>query len=75
MTVGGDALRGVGWLTLVGEELVTQMGDVRKLRSELSAEIEVIETRHGSIIRALFALSPAVGARSTPAKAGASTPF
>ncbi len=56
---GGEALRGVGWLTLVGEQLVKQLGGVRKLRSELSEEIDLVETRHGSIIRA--GASPAIG--------------
>lgn len=56
---GGDVIRGVGWLTLIGAEFVTQLGGISKLRSKLSAEIELVETRYGLLIRA--GANPAIG--------------
>ena len=49
---GTDAVKGIGWLTLLGKALVAQIGTVETLRRKLGPDIDVIETRHGVIIQA-----------------------
>jgi hypothetical protein len=49
---GTDAVKGVGWLTLLGQELTVQLGDVKKLRTKLPRGVDLIETKHALIIKA-----------------------
>ncbi|GII05427.1 type VI immunity family protein [Planobispora takensis] len=49
---GSDAIKGVGWLTLVGADLLADLGGLPGLRARLPGVIELIECRHGVIIKA-----------------------
>jgi Protein of unknown function (DUF3396) len=50
--LGGGAVKGVGWLTLLGQAIVDQRGGVSSVRRQLGAGIEVIETKNGVIVKA-----------------------
>jgi hypothetical protein len=48
----GEAIRGVGWLTLVGSAFLEKLGGTVQVRRRLSAAINLIEVRHGIVIQA-----------------------
>lgn len=48
----GKKCRGARWLTLLGTELLEQLGGKEKLAAQLDPRIELIENRHGLMIRA-----------------------
>jgi len=50
--VGQDAMKGVGWLTILGKLFVERFGGVKDLRNALAKDIEVIELPGGIILRA-----------------------
>lgn len=50
--LGGGAVKGAGWLTLLGRDIVAQLGGVQALRRKLGSEIELIETKNGVIVKA-----------------------
>ncbi len=50
--LGGGTVKGVGWLTLLGQAIVTQLGGVNALSRKLGGDIEVIETKNGVIVKA-----------------------
>ena len=50
--LGGGTVKGVGWLTLLGQAIVSELGGVPALRRKLGGDIEVIETRNGVIVKA-----------------------
>lgn len=49
---GTDGVKGVGWLTLIGNTMLTELGGLAQLRRRLSKEIDVIESKHGVIVKA-----------------------
>ena len=50
---GSDAIKGVNWLTFVGERFLSRVGGVRSLGSSLSASIEVVPmAARGAMLRA-----------------------
>lgn len=56
---GHDGLRGVNWLTILGDALLKKVGGTKKLRKNLSDAIELIDIPGGVIIKA--GPAPAVG--------------
>lgn len=50
--LGGGTVKGVGWLTLLGQDIVGQLGGVQALRRKLGSDIEVIEAKNGVIVKA-----------------------
>jgi hypothetical protein len=57
--VGSEGIKGVNWLTLIDAGLLKELGGVKGIRQRLSAGIEIIECRHGVILKA--GASPALG--------------
>lgn len=49
---GGNAVKGVGWLTLLGNDLVTQLGGLPNLRGKFGSDIDLIESKNGIIVKA-----------------------
>lgn len=49
---GGNAVKGVGWLTLLGNGLVAQLGGLPGLRGKLGRDIDLIDSRNGIIVKA-----------------------
>lgn len=56
---GIDAVRGINWLTLVGAPIVQSLGGASRLQASLGSDIEVLDCRHGVVIKA--GLRPAIG--------------
>jgi hypothetical protein len=56
---GRDALKGVNWLTAVGDKLLKKVGGTKGLRKKLSEAIELIDVPGGVLIKA--GPKPAVG--------------
>lgn len=50
--VGVDGLKGVGWLTALGQPLVAQLGGIDRLKQGWPSAISVMETPHAVIIQA-----------------------
>jgi len=50
--VGSQGVKGVGWLTLLGKELSTELGGKKMIRKQLSKDIEIIECNHGLVLKA-----------------------
>lgn len=57
--LGQDGLKGVGWLTILGNYFVNLLGGVESIRRGLSNDIEILEVSHGVILRA--GAAPALG--------------
>jgi len=49
---GSDAVKGVGWLTLLGTGLLAELGGEKNLAAKLSKDVELISSTHGVIIKA-----------------------
>jgi hypothetical protein len=58
-TVGSDGMKGVNWLTLLGADLIAELGGARQLRNRLSADIDLVACKHGMIVKA--GSVPAIG--------------
>jgi hypothetical protein len=52
IAVGHDALKGVGWLTLVSGPLLSKIGGLAKIKRELSKEIVISEVGEGVVLQA-----------------------
>lgn len=50
--VGSQGVKGVGWLTLLDASLCSELGGVAALRQKLPTPIEILECRHGVILKA-----------------------
>jgi len=50
--VGRGAIKGVGWLTLLGNTFIAELGGLKKIRDQLSSEVEIIEVPDGVIFKA-----------------------
>jgi hypothetical protein len=50
--VGHDAVKGVGWLTMLGVSLVEGLGGRKKLREAMSKDAELIDAPGGVVIKA-----------------------
>mgnify|MGYP000698082756 CR=1 FL=1 len=50
--VGQDGAKGVGWLTILSEQYVEQIGGLANLQRSLSKDIELIDVPSGTIIKA-----------------------
>ncbi|NTX41627.1 DUF3396 domain-containing protein [Myxococcus sp. CA033] len=50
--VGGNGIQGVNWLTLLDTGTLEQLGGLKALRSQLPAEVELLEARHGTLVKA-----------------------
>jgi len=50
--VRGERIKNVGWLTLIGSELLEKVGGLQALREQASDRLNVIGTAHGALIRA-----------------------
>lgn len=57
--VGQDAVKGVGWLTILSESLLEAVGGLTKIKKQLSREIEIIQLPGGVILKA--GAMPAIG--------------
>jgi Protein of unknown function (DUF3396) len=57
--VGSDGVKGVNWLTLIDAGLLAEVGGVRVIREQLSSEIEIVECKYGTILKA--GSSPSLG--------------
>jgi hypothetical protein len=49
---GSDAVKGVGWLTMLGSALLAELGGEQRVASQLSRDGELISSKHGVIIKA-----------------------
>ncbi|BCH33439.1 hypothetical protein MesoLjLc_53690 [Mesorhizobium sp. L-8-10] len=45
-------IKGVNWLTALGPPFVKRLGGVAQLRAQLKPDVNMVETRHGTILRA-----------------------
>jgi len=50
--VGSDGVKGVNWLTLIDAGLLREVGGAKVIRQQLSSEIEVVDCKHGVILKA-----------------------
>jgi hypothetical protein len=57
--VGPDGVKGANWLTLLGDELVAELGGANALRTRLSSDIDILPCNNGIILKA--GSSPSTG--------------
>ena len=57
--VGQDAVKGVNWLTILGETFVKKLGGSQRIKKVLSREVEMIDAAKGIILKA--GPAPAIG--------------
>jgi len=50
--VRGERIKNVGWLTLIGSQLLEKVGGFKGLQHKASDRLNIIETVHGVVIRA-----------------------
>lgn len=50
--VGQDALKGVGWLTILCTDFVEQLGGLQELRASLLKDVEIVDVPGGVILKA-----------------------
>jgi hypothetical protein len=56
---GTDAIKGVGWLTLVGGEMLKELGGLAGIRKKLPAEVGLSQVKHAVIVK--IGAAPAMG--------------
>jgi len=52
IAVGQDALKGVGWLTILSKPFIERFGGLKKMRKLLSEDVEFIDVHSGIVLRA-----------------------
>ncbi|GGY36852.1 type VI immunity family protein [Pseudoduganella albidiflava] len=52
LAVGSDGVKGVGWLTALGPEILDQLGGKAALRKALPAEVALIDLPNGIVLKA-----------------------
>ncbi|MBJ6765997.1 DUF3396 domain-containing protein [Myxococcaceae bacterium JPH2] len=62
--VGNNGIQGVNWLTLLDAGTLAPLGGVSALRRQLPAEVELLEARHGTLIKA--GPAPTTGDAASP---------
>ncbi len=50
--VRGERIKNIGWLTLIGSELLNRLGCLETLNSRVSSPLELIPSKYGAILRA-----------------------
>lgn len=52
LAVANDGIKGVGWLTAIGSELVAQIGGARQIKKSVHRDVEITEAADGLILQA-----------------------